>query len=192
MPRLGASSTYQAWAALAALTLSAATAVSATPLDPSRPWTLNRGGYYAESRLDWLSSSSYYDAVGNKVDLTGSGHFKDRSLRMSAEYGIRDRLALALGLPLRFLKQEDDFGLDDANQGFGDARVGLRYRVRPHFDALAGLSHVGGGQNTFAGTALVLGVAWKGNSLAAHEGVEAAGGFPESGPSPHPEKPERK
>ena len=50
-----------------------------------------------------------------------------------------------------------------------------QYRYRPGIDLIAGLSHVGGGQNTFAGTAILVGVALKGNTLGAYRGPTAAG-----------------
>ena len=269
----------------------------------SGPWTLDRGGYYARAELAWLSSDSQFDALGEEVEEPFGGKFQDRTLQFAAEYGVRDRLTLDLGLPLRFLSREDDLGADDTNQGFGDARFGLRYRAlrspavvsvqvdgqvptgynidgfgRPplgrgqssvtprllagytlspkpayaqaelgrqfalsdqladhwvaaaqagfwptakllvlgewqwqehaddekpfedvfriggqaryrfhgDFEALAGLRHILGGQFTRAGTALVLGITYKGNALPAYHGATAGGNLEGTEPPPPP------
>jgi hypothetical protein len=99
-------------------------AVTFGPAFASGPWTPRDNTWNGVVRFSALSSSEAYDSEGNKVDLPADA--KDWTAAMSAEYGLSDRWSLALGLPLRFLKQEAA-PFDDFNNGFGDFFLGVRF-----------------------------------------------------------------
>ncbi|MGH7726164.1 MAG: transporter [Candidatus Eiseniibacteriota bacterium] len=115
----------------AILVLSGATALPAAASDSpdlAGPWSIGRNGYWSTMRLLGLSSSTSYDAVGNKVDLANNGKFSDLTAQLASEYGLSERWTLDLGLPVQFLSAESDaLEFDEKNKGFGDARVGVRY-----------------------------------------------------------------
>lgn len=91
------------------------------------PWSMTDDGYYTSAQLSWLSTGSFYDGNGTKTEAPFDGKFQDRTISMRAEYGLNKWTTLDLGLPLRFLQYDDDIRMfNDFNNGFGDARLGLR------------------------------------------------------------------
>ncbi len=102
---------------------------SDTP-DLAGPWSVGRYGYWSTMRLFGLSSSTFYDATGARVDAANNGKFSDYTAELASEYGIRDRWTLDLGLPIRFLSADNDaLAYNEKNNGLGDARVGVRYAI---------------------------------------------------------------
>lgn len=94
----------------------------------SGPWTPRDNTWNAEIRVSGLSTHDYFDANGDEQTLPNEAKYRDWTALMSAEYGLSDRWALALAMPLRFLQASaPDIGFADFNNGFGDAFVGVRY-----------------------------------------------------------------
>ena len=91
------------------------------------PWTLNRSGYFFQTTASFLSTSSFYDNEGFKQSSTAK--FRDITTNLHLEYGVRDKLGLVLGLPVRNLKLDLGAPPDLTTFGFGDLITGLRYRA---------------------------------------------------------------
>jgi hypothetical protein len=94
----------------------------------SGPWTPRDNTWNAEIRIAGLSTHEYYDVNGDKQTFPNEAKYRDWTALMSAEYGLANRWALALALPLRFLQASSpNVGFEDFNNGFGDAFIGVRY-----------------------------------------------------------------
>ena len=102
-------------------------AASENPWALLSPWTLNRSGYFFQTTASFLSTSNFYDNEGFKQSTTVK--FRDITTNLHLEYGVRDKLGLVLGLPLRNLKFDQGTPADPTTWGFGDLITGLRYRA---------------------------------------------------------------
>jgi hypothetical protein len=115
-------------AACGALSLLATPAAAEEPWTLLSPWTLNRSGYFVQGTFSYLSTGSYYDAVGEKQD-NPYGDYRDITVGAHLEYGVRDHLGLVLHLPVRSLTQQYADTPDLTTTGIGDITGGLRYRI---------------------------------------------------------------
>jgi len=72
-------------------------------------------------------TGDFYDDLGFKQSSTAK--FRDFTTNLHLEYGVRDKLGLVLGLPVRNLKLDLGAPPDLTTFGFGDLITGLRYRA---------------------------------------------------------------
>jgi hypothetical protein len=114
--------------ALIALSTLSAPRASAQPSNAG-PWIETRNGYYSSFRLEWVSTSHYYDANGNLQTAVPAQTIKDRSLDLDSEYGISNRLTLHLDMPVEFRAVDVPGFVPDhfSNSGFGDLLFGFKY-----------------------------------------------------------------
>ena len=115
-------------AACGALSLLAAPVAAEEPWTLLSPWTLNRSGYFVQGGFSYLSTGSYYDAVGEEQD-NPDGDYSDFTANAHVEYGLRDHLGLLFHLPVRSLSQQYEDTPDLTTTGIGDLTGGLRYRI---------------------------------------------------------------
>ena len=91
------------------------------------PWVQTDNGYYTTARFGYFTSSNLYDPEGEAADLGDAFKYKEKSLRLDAEYGLSNKMTLLLGMPI-FWKTYDLTGDDHYNNsGFGDIDFGLKY-----------------------------------------------------------------
>ena len=102
-------------------------AASESPWALLSPWTLNRSGYFFQTTASYLSTSDFYDNEGFKQSSTAK--FRDLTTNLHLEYGVRNKLGLVLGVPVRHLKLDLGAPPDLTNTGIGDLLTGLRYRI---------------------------------------------------------------
>jgi hypothetical protein len=114
--------------ALAGVVAYGAPAGAQIPWTVLSPWTMNRGGYYLQGSLSYLSTDEYYDAIGETSPI--GADFQELTTDLHLEYGIRDRIGFAATLPVRSLAFDDSSPFPDAtNAGFSDLTTSVKYRV---------------------------------------------------------------
>jgi hypothetical protein len=120
-------------AAFLALAVSVAAAAPAhatgeNPWTLLSPWTLSRAGYFFQTTASFLSTSDFYDAIGEKQAT--SLDYKEFTTNLHLEYGLRNSIGLLLHIPLRDMKQQQPAPPDAVEWGFGDLTLGSRWRLK--------------------------------------------------------------
>jgi len=94
------------------------------------PWVQLKNGYYTTARVNWLTTSEYYDAQGDKIDSGEALEYRDRTVGLEAEYGLSNKMTFELGMPVRFLSYHgESLPFSFTNIGFGDIKFGLKYGI---------------------------------------------------------------
>jgi hypothetical protein len=94
------------------------------------PWVQLKNGYYTTGRVNWLTTSEFYDAEGDKVDNGEALEYRDRTVVLDAEYGLSNKMTFALGMPVQFLSYHgESLPFSFTNIGFGDLKFGLKYGI---------------------------------------------------------------
>lgn len=123
MRRLGWQLGQRNIAVFAGLLLAGALAAEASPF----VWTKG-SGMVLVSASRW-NFDQFLDGSGEEVDLPGD--IDQTSIQLGFEHGLTDSLTLSLALP--WVSSERSFDLAEVgfetNDGVGDARIGLRWRM---------------------------------------------------------------
>ncbi|MEO8398514.1 MAG: hypothetical protein ABI550_01735, partial [Ignavibacteriaceae bacterium] len=109
----------------------------------SGAWTQKKNSGFYKIDFRFLSADKFYDADGNKINL--SGKFKDQTLSFYGEFGFTDFLTVTASFPFYksiSAKQDDNFVIEKLvkanNQlqnseeklsGIGDIKIGLKLRL---------------------------------------------------------------
>lgn len=110
----------------------------AAPLLQAGAWTPQKGKTYLKLAGNQFTSFANFDTEGNRVDLFEDfedrySRFRDRNLTVYFETGLYDDLALFGSVVYKEIEQRTVLGVidpvGDANNGFADVELGLRYRL---------------------------------------------------------------
>jgi hypothetical protein len=101
-------------------------------------WSLERGEYASEVRISSLTTSSLYDAEGNRYEFTDQYKLQHLGMSWRSELGWRKKLSLRLGLGGVSVVGFDGPPLaQPAASGLTEIQLGLHYKIANGAKAMA-------------------------------------------------------